>query len=320
MRLRPARPGEPPLFAWSRKAEDCRAVGVARDERREAESAEHRRLLYVAMTRAAQRLVVAGFETTRGRREGCWHELVELGLGDAMTDAPAHWTGDDRILRFGESLEADDGGETPHAGASGSLPGWLSTKVEPEAAALPLRPSSRSVHTRDSERVAEGQLAHALLQMLPGTPPQHRAAAAKAYLEAHGGALSEAARGMLAAQVVRVIEAPELLALFGPGSRGEAPLAGVLRRTGRPDAPYSGRLDRLLVTKADILIVDFKLGAAPPQPSAAHIAQLAVYRAALRPLYPTLPVRAALVYLDGPTLRPIDAADLDRALDAFEAS
>jgi ATP-dependent helicase/nuclease subunit A len=68
------------------------------------------------------------------------------------------------------------------------------------------------------------------------------------------------------------------------------------------------------------LIVDFKLGAAPPQPLAAHIAQLAVYRAALRPLYPTLPVRAALVYLDGPTLRPIDAADLDRALDAFEAS
>ena len=71
MRLAPAGPNAPPLFAWSRKAgEDCAALAHARAARRDAEAGEHRRLLYVAMTRAAQRLVVAGYETSkrRGRR------------------------------------------------------------------------------------------------------------------------------------------------------------------------------------------------------------------------------------------------------------
>ena len=69
------------------------------------------------------------------------------------------------------------------------------------------------------------------------------------------------------------------------------------------------------------MIVDFKLGEKPDRPAAAHVAQLALYRAALQPLYPGLPIRAALVYLDGPTLAPIGEAELEAALNAIaEAS
>src|SRR6185437_1237900 len=51
------RPGDPPLFAWARKAVDnADAVEAARAEARSAQAGEHRRLLYVAMTRAAQRI------------------------------------------------------------------------------------------------------------------------------------------------------------------------------------------------------------------------------------------------------------------------
>jgi ATP-dependent helicase/nuclease subunit A len=319
-RLAEARPNGPPLFAWSRKKnEDCEALAAARTERRLAEAGEHRRLLYVAMTRAAQRLAVAGYETSTGRSEGCWYDLVESGLRESMTDSPAPWSGGERIRRFGEGLFAEDRGETSLPLASALLPGWLSAKAAVEAPAAPLRPS-RLGRTRESERVNEGRLAHALLQMLPDIASEQRPAAAKAYLAAHGGALGVAAREALAAQVLGVIEGPELAPLFGPGSRGEVSLAGVLRRSGRADAPYSGRLDRLLVTETTALIVDFKLGAAPSLPSPAHIAQLAVYRAALQPIYPTPPVRAALVYLDGPTLRLIEASELDAALDAVDAA
>ena len=132
--------------------------------------------------------------------------------------------------------------------------------------------------------------------------------------------IENAVREALAVKVISTIAAPEIAAFFGPGSRGEVSLAGVLRRQGRTDAPYSGRLDRMLVTESAASIVDFKLGAAPTLPAHEHIAQLALYRAALRALYPTLPVRAALVYLDGPTLCPVEAAELDAALDALEFS
>ncbi len=320
--LAPASPNDPPLFAWSLKAaEDCEALAAARAQRREAEAGEHRRLLYVAMTRAAQRLVVAGYESSKGRADGCWHDLVHSGLAESMDEAPAPWGNGDMILRFGQGPAGEGEGETGGASADAAPPSWLRAKAAPEAASPPLRPSRAGV-AREGGRggILEGRLAHALLQMLPDVPPTRRIVAARAYLDAHGGALAEAARAALAARVAAVMDAAELAPLFGPGSRGEVALTGVLRRPGRADLPYSGRLDRLLVADAAVSIVDFKLGAAPPRPAAAHVAQLAVYRAALRPLYPSLPVRAGLVYLDGPTLQPIEEPDLDAALDAAGAS
>jgi ATP-dependent helicase/nuclease subunit A len=320
LRLRPARPGDCPLFAWSRKAaDDCEAVAAARVERREADAGEHRRLLYVAMTRAAQRLIAAGYETSRGRDEGCWYNLIYCGLADSLIESPAPWNGLETILRFGEGLTAVESAETQGASPLDALPAWLSAKAGSEIPTPSLRPSRISVpRNGERERVLEGRLAHALLQTLPDVDPARRAAAAKAYLDANGRGLAEAPREALAAKVFRVIESPDTAAFFGPGSRGEVSLTGVLRRPGRPNLSYSGRVDRMLVTAAAVSIVDFKLGAAPAEPSPEHVGQLALYRAALQPVYSPLPVRATLVYLDGPTLLPIEDSDLDAALDAVE--
>jgi ATP-dependent helicase/nuclease subunit A len=135
-----------------------------------------------------------------------------------------------------------------------------------------------------------------------------------------GGGLVQSARAALAGKVLAAIAAPELSSLFGPDSRGEVSLMGLLQRQARPDLHYSGRLDRLLATDDDVMIVDFKLGAKPDHPAAAHVAQLALYRAALQPLYPGLPIRAGLVYLDGPTLASIGEEELETALDALSAA
>jgi ATP-dependent helicase/nuclease subunit A len=82
---------------------------------------------------------------------------------------------------------------------------------------------------------------------------------------------------------------------------------------------YSGRLDRLVATDEGVLIVDFKLGEKPKRPASSHVAQLALYRAALQPFYLGSPIRAALVYLDGPTLMQVSGEELDAALDAIAA-
>jgi ATP-dependent helicase/nuclease subunit A len=323
MRLSPARPGEPAVFAWAKRAaEDAGAVAAARIEARAAQAGEHRRLLYVAMTRAAQRLIVAGYHGAKARPADCWYDLVHAGLADELAEAPAPFSGDETILRFGEGLCADEGGERTSARALDALPGWLLAKAAPEADAPPVKPSHAGrAGEGDRERALEGRLAHTLLEMLPGLPLERRPGAAKAYLDAQGGGLAESARTALAAKVVAAIGAPELSRLFGPGARVEVPLAGFLPRPGRPDLPYTGRLDRLVATDQDVLIVDFKLGQEPDRPAAAHVAQLALYRAALQPIYPGLTVRAALVYLDGPTLAPIGEEELEAALEAVaEAS
>ena len=319
MRLLSPRPGDPPVLAWARKSiEDADAVAAARAEAREAQAGEYRRLLYVAMTRAAQRLIVAGYETSKRRPPDCWWDLVHSGLASALVAVPAPFRGGGTIWQFGEGLQVEGLGEAAPDRASGSLPEWLVARAAPETVAPPLNPSrAGGVGEGDRERALEGRLAHALLEMLPNLTRQRRPAAAAAYLDAWGGALAESARAALASKVLAAIDAPELSSIFSLGSRCEVALAGLLPRPGRADLPYSGRLDRLVATDQGVLIVDFKLGEKPERPASAHVAQLALYRAALQPLYSSAKIEAALVYLDDPTLTEISGEALDAALNAI---
>ena len=142
MPLKPPKPADPPLLAWAKKSnEDADAVAAARLKAREAEAGEYRRLLYVAMTRAAQRLIVAGYQTTKSRPPDCWYDLVHSGLADLLQRAPAPFRGEETILRYGEGLRLDDVPETPDARPREPLPGWLMDKAAAESAAPELSPS-----------------------------------------------------------------------------------------------------------------------------------------------------------------------------------
>src|SRR5215472_8907299 len=78
-----AAPGTPDRLVWaSRKETDAPPMADARQRARNAAEDEYRRLLYVAMTRAADRLIVAGFEGGRARLPGCWYDLILEGLRD----------------------------------------------------------------------------------------------------------------------------------------------------------------------------------------------------------------------------------------------
>ncbi len=79
-----------PLFVWAaRKADDSSALANARERMRAAAAGEHRRVLYVAITRAAQRLIVVGHHGVNGPAGDNWHTMVQSGLGDLLHSAPA---------------------------------------------------------------------------------------------------------------------------------------------------------------------------------------------------------------------------------------
>jgi ATP-dependent helicase/nuclease subunit A len=318
-----AESGEPPLFVWAtRKGDDSPPLAAARQRAREAVAGEHRRLLYVAMTRAAQRLVVAGYEGVRARPADNWHDLVRSGLGDALQPAPAPWGGEETILRFGEGW----GGEPVQAMSPTAPrqpePDWLFAAGPREAAAAPLSPSRAGAPRRSGEasraRRQAGLLAHVLLQHLPDVPVERRRQAAERFLALRGGALTSEERLGLAERAMETLARPELAPLFAPGSRAEVAVAGVLPRRGRPALPFAGRIDRLAVNADAVIIADFKSGApvdaAMPQ---AYVAQLALYRAALAPLYPDRPVRAFLIWLGAAEVVEIPSTKLDDALSTL---
>jgi ATP-dependent helicase/nuclease subunit A len=313
--------GAPPLPVWAGSAgQDSAAMAEGRAAARAEGAGEHRRLLYVAMTRAAQRLIVAGFEGARGRPADCWANLIALGLQEPMREVPSWWDPAQPILRFGEPPSGPAPAAPAFAPAPPAPPDWLAAPAPHEVAYAPVAPSRRLAGELTAERLArleEGRLAHRLLQNLPGVAPERRGAAAMAYLVRRGAVLSEARRAGLAARALALIETPALRALFGPGSRAEVPFVAALARADGGRVPVSGRIDRLGVEDGVVWIADFKTGEAVVRRE--YQRQLALYRAAAAAMFAGAEIRAVLLWIDSGGFEELDALTLDKAFEDWSA-
>ena len=333
-------PGEESI-AWSpRKELDCAAVAAAREVARRATMEEYKRLLYVALTRAEGRLYIAGFHGAREPDPGSWDRMIKAALGEdaGMETTPAFWNGAEEILRFvsngsdapaaGEWAEADAGAGAPNV----VLPAWLQSAARFEAdAKQPVTPSHALEETaghRDSPGRAQvrraatqrGRLIHLLLQHLPDVAAPNRRPAALEFLAARAAGLDEISRQNLAEEALAVIDLPELAGLYGPGSRAEVAVAGRLV-LGQRTIEVAGQVDRIGEAAGDILLADYKTGtpcalAATP---AAHLTQLALYRAVLAPLWPNKALRMLLIWTQGPLVVSIPPESLDAALASVAA-
>jgi ATP-dependent helicase/nuclease subunit A len=242
------------------------------------------------------------------------------GLDAAMKDCPAPWGGGETVRRLGEPWRAAAGGPRDAAiVARPAAPAWLRAAAGAEHAQAPLNPSRvagwslASAGGAQANRLEAGRLSHALLQYLPAIASDRRREAGRRFLAGRGATLDATARDAILARVLAVIDDARLVALFGANSRAEVAIAGVLPWPGRPPAPFAGRIDRIAIGDDGILIADFKSGAPRGAAPESHLAQLALYRAALAPLYPGRPARAFLIWLDGPEIE-------EAAPDALEAA
>jgi ATP-dependent helicase/nuclease subunit A len=327
-----AAPDTPDRLVWAgRKDSDVPAMADARQRARSEAEDEYRRLLYVAMTRAADRLIVAGCEGVRKRPDGCWYDLILAGLRD-RDGFETIGDGDAQIWRYrkvADTAIAAPAEPPTEAAAPPAWPAWLRRNApsEPErpAAITPsdgdeTTPSERAAGSGEARAVAiaRGLVIHRLMQSLPDIAPERRAEAARRYVARAGAAFAAADQEAFVATTLRLIDEPRFAALFSPGSRAEVPIVGRIARPGKTPLMVSGQIDRLAVTAAEVLIGDYKTNRPAPRSLAevpqAYVRQLALYRAVLRKLYPDRAVRAVLIWTDVPDLMELSADVLDREI------
>ncbi|WP_417497349.1 double-strand break repair helicase AddA [Maricaulis sp.] len=323
---------------WSqRKAEDPPVVAEIREHAAAKVQAEHGRLLYVALTRARDRLIVCGWRQGNG-------PSGSVAKDSWYTQLAAQWSGADwaefdtpltaRVEDIGPGLRLGEAPLAlgPHdrgAGGAAAVPGWAIEPAVAEAGALrAIAPSRLLAGDETAEAVVSplldpgghrfrrGEVIHKLLETLPDLEPGRRRDAATRFVAAQPD-LDADARRIIVEETLGILAHPDFADLFGPGSRAEVALTGTAPGL-PPGTKVRGQVDRLVVTDQEVLIVDYKTNRPPPADvsgvARVYLGQMAAYRALLRSLHPGKSVRCALLWTDAARLMELPPELMDEAL------
>lgn len=282
--------------------ENCKNI---KDRNNDKAFEEYRRLLYVALTRAEDRLYICGFAGKDGADKRSWYELCRKTLqkngiadGDIITiDEPeviAKKT-DDKVFTYNEIPAPEP---------------WINEKAQSED--LLVKPYTPS-HLDEDKNVdsvsplkdggnyyRRGTIIHKLLQFLPQSAVD-KTEIINEYLDKNAADLSWTQKEQIKYEVMSLLHSPEFSEIFGSCSRAEVPIIGEVKgKNGAKDRIISAQLDRLVILPQKIMIVDFKTN----RPAAkdlsttpiAYINQLQAYAELVQKIYPDKPVETYILW------------------------
>jgi ATP-dependent helicase/nuclease subunit A len=263
-----------------------------RDTKKRMALEEHKRLLYVAMTRAKDELYIAGSRSSLQAKDGkdkefkdTWYHFIQIQIAGQqkvqMEQIEDPWSGG-TAEHFGASpTSAIRTAETP--AVASALPSWLLKPV-----ALPPVPTSWSV-TRLASEIAPtpesqkglsfGIKVHEFFRLMPQGDTTLRLSYA-----AEVAKRLELDPGFLRNLTLR-IEEPDLAPFFGSQSMAEVEILASLPS----GQDMSGRVDRLRITDDHIYLLDYKTDTNPPPMLTADlhaVQQIALYCNSVVTAYP----------------------------------
>ena len=318
------------LIHWKARSDEAgdEQKGLVEHIKHLSES-ERMRLLYVALTRAKNWLIICG-AGKRDKDATCWYDRVDRGvdaLSPLMLDIP-------EIGKI-KSVQNELWQKMPHMSgdrnattATDRLPSWLLEKA-PRAAQKDaiLNPSKLSGAKAlageglDTDAAtARGTQIHLLLEKLPNTESSVWPTTALSILRGLNADISENEIDLLLAEASTVLTAPNLAHLFADGTMAEVPIATNL--PSKNDVRLYGVIDRLIVTPETVLAIDYKSNAVVPtsadQIPDGLLAQMGAYREALSQIYKDREINISILWTKTAQLMSIPHKLVIDALDRAE--
>lgn len=298
-----------------RKAEQSGQLFDLVELQKKRELEEHRRLLYVAITRAEERLIMGGSLGVSRKGEvpdASWYLMLE----DGMSALGCAWQEDKRWGRVMRHVGQEGASVATPANADADVvqpmaaepasPAWLFAQApDEERPPRPLVPSrlddddygDAPISSAMRAAAERGKLIHSLFERVNDASSLQ---AAEKWLATHVRDDSVDASKIFA-DVKAIASDPEYAAFFSPAARAEVPLAAVVGET-----VISGRIDRLVVEPGFVRAIDFKTGRTIPGDESSipvpHLRQMAHYAAALQTIFPDSKVEISLLFTAGPRL------------------
>ena len=310
--------GDTPLWKLQPKRDENVRRSARENDKRER-MREYRRLLYVALTRARDQLIVCGHEGSgRAPDPDRWYAVVE----DAMQRVGAAQVTDrsgEKFWRYGDApgCEMNTPAHAEAAVLGATRPSWVlepAVEEKPHGQLLATGRAPRRVRVpssagSDSMPLDRGTAIHRILFEL--TKVGH---------SRWGDIAQGIAREMLEPHLVQAVarEAVEVRNQFKPlfegNSQGEFPIRGAIDWCGKTHK-FDWRLDRVVVSDDTVLVVEFKTDRVVPKADSGirpeYLRQLALYRRALTHLFPGKTVSCGILWTIEPRLSVIPTNYLD---------
>ena len=273
------------------------------DDFDDAQLQEHNRLLYVALTRAKDRLYICGWDNKKSKKNEefslNWYDIILSSLPvDKQPDA-------DGIIRITSPQLKEvipTSKESVKEKEQVVLPDFIFKPALPEAPlSKPLMPSQMDETFEEVDSVLgldtqyamrRGTFIHQLLQYLPDIEPERQKEVALR-LKPDDIDIPE--------NLFDLLEKEEFKHLFSKDSQAEVPVVGIVN-----DQVISGQIDRLVITDDSVLIIDFKSGKHVPihidDVPVKYKKQMEIYKLLLQKIFPDKLIRTFLLWTDNLTL------------------
>ncbi|MDA8943355.1 double-strand break repair helicase AddA [Alphaproteobacteria bacterium] len=309
------------------------------DEARQAATTlrteEDNRLLYVAMTRARDGLVIGGWEKPNGvrRLDGSDYALLSAAIKATKTaieneDGTVSITAE-QTAKIDDKREKEP--KLPPKKPVDDTADWLFRPAPmDDKSGRPIRPSQPGLdhdpqslaagvakQNAQSRQIglAYGKLAHRLLEQLPATDAAVRRDRA-VQMAGQSRDVPDAMAASLIDKLLTLIDLPAFAPLFSKDALVEVPINGRLNGIG-----IAGQIDRLFIDDKRIILADFKTG--QPRENAiprSYLHQMALYDGLLQKIYPGRDIECWLVWVDTLDYQPIGRDAREQALaDIFAA-
>lgn len=280
--------------------ENCKAL---KKQEKELSLEEYRRLLYVALTRAEERLCICGYKKSTKPSEESWYEICRNSMAKIAQEQA------DGIWQYEVAQAAEVKAKPTEKALEMVCPRfeWLYEKAPLEGnLAKPLTPSKvdeeelalvSPIGEDGKSRYRRGQIIHKLLQFLPAVKGKERGEIIDDFLAKNAPEMSEAAVERIKAEVLQLLEDERFAAIFGENSQAEVPIMGQVG-----ERIISGQIDRLVVEAERVMIVDFKTN----RPAAfcreevpqSYLKQMEAYRSLIAQIYPQRKIETLILWTD----------------------
>jgi ATP-dependent helicase/nuclease subunit A len=271
------------LFLWPGSTKNfnktCRDL---HKQRHDGEYDEYLRLLYVAMTRAADELYICG--TCIGEpHQDSWYNIIKRGMTEIATeeDGKLVITSGSNIPHEVESVPILDNKQT-------SLPKFATIKVEKQRIKTTNNDNlSQKFSDKSQDNRSIGTALHRLLEILPSLDEENRAKIANDILRIEFPSLASPQE--LINKAIKVINHDEFKHIFADNSFCERDIAGILN-----GIAVTKRIDKMVINEDEIIIIDYKSGAETDK----YREQMLEYKLLIEQIYPDKKVSCFLLWID----------------------